>query len=55
MNMRKMSEEDRLNVCRKYAYGSLLALPWLGLVNLVWFWRVANEPSANRLFKKCKL
>lgn len=53
MNLDKASEAERLRICRTYTIVSLFALPWLGLVNIVWFLRTALRTGANRLFRTC--
>ncbi|CAH1795840.1 unnamed protein product [Owenia fusiformis] len=49
MDLRKMKNEDKLNLCRKYYLGKLggfALLPFLWLVNTLWFFKEAfiNEP-----------
>eukprot|EP00045_Choanoeca_perplexa_P000766 m.16010 g.16010 ORF g.16010 m.16010 type:complete len:95 (-) comp10527_c0_seq1:206-490(-) len=44
MDLNRASEEDKLKVCRYYFYGGFLFLPWLWIVNAVWFF---NESRTN--------
>ena len=37
MDLRKTKDEEKLRVCRKYFYGGFALLPFLWLVNTVWF------------------
>uniref|UniRef100_A0A8C3UAX0 Gamma-secretase subunit PEN-2 n=1 Tax=Catharus ustulatus TaxID=91951 RepID=A0A8C3UAX0_CATUS len=37
MNLERVSNEEKLELCRKYYLGGFLLLPFLWLVNVVWF------------------
>uniref|UniRef100_A0A8D2M2H8 Gamma-secretase subunit PEN-2 n=1 Tax=Zonotrichia albicollis TaxID=44394 RepID=A0A8D2M2H8_ZONAL len=41
MNLERVSNEEKLQLCRKYYLGGFLLLPFLWLVNVVWFFRPA--------------
>ncbi|XP_062895023.1 gamma-secretase subunit PEN-2 [Mobula hypostoma] len=55
MNLERVSNEDKLNLCRKYYLGGFALLPFLWLVNVVWFFQEAfMKPEFNEqvLIKK---
>ncbi|XP_062368359.1 gamma-secretase subunit PEN-2 isoform X2 [Cinclus cinclus] len=41
MNLERVSNEEKLELCRKYYLGGFLLLPFLWLVNVLWFSREA--------------
>lgn len=41
MNLSKASEEEKLQICRKYFIGGFFLLPFFWLVNSVWFFKEA--------------
>ncbi|XP_075393013.1 gamma-secretase subunit PEN-2 isoform X1 [Tenrec ecaudatus] len=41
MNLDRVSNEEKLNLCRKYYLGGFAFLPFLWLVNIFWFFREA--------------
>ncbi|XP_029432630.1 gamma-secretase subunit PEN-2 [Rhinatrema bivittatum] len=41
MNLDRVSNEEKLNLCRKYYLGGFALLPFLWLVNVFWFFREA--------------
>ncbi|NXO00340.1 PEN2 secretase, partial [Rhinopomastus cyanomelas] len=41
MNLERVSNEEKLELCRKYYLGGFLLLPFLWLVNVLWFFREA--------------
>lgn len=41
MDLSKVNNEEKLNICRKYFYGGFALLPVLWLVNFIWFFRDA--------------
>lgn len=41
MNLERVSNEDKLGLCRKYYLGGFAFLPFLWLVNVVWFFQDA--------------
>uniref|UniRef100_A0A8W8LBL7 Gamma-secretase subunit PEN-2 n=1 Tax=Magallana gigas TaxID=29159 RepID=A0A8W8LBL7_MAGGI len=41
MDLAKVKDEDKLNLCRKYYIGGFAFLPFLWFVNSVWFFREA--------------
>ncbi|XP_061300450.1 gamma-secretase subunit PEN-2 [Pezoporus flaviventris] len=41
MNLERVSNEDKLELCRKYYLGGFALLPFLWLVNVLWFFREA--------------
>eukprot|EP00035_Acanthoeca_spectabilis_P020377 m.432584 g.432584 ORF g.432584 m.432584 type:complete len:130 (-) comp17460_c0_seq1:249-638(-) len=49
MNLAKASEEERLNVCKKYYIGGWFFLPWLWIINFFWFLPYAWQGSDPKL------
>ncbi|XP_051921529.1 gamma-secretase subunit PEN-2 [Hippocampus zosterae] len=41
MNLERLPNEEKLGLCRKYYLGGFAFLPFLWLVNVVWFFREA--------------
>ncbi|XP_038622838.1 gamma-secretase subunit PEN-2 [Tachyglossus aculeatus] len=41
MNLERVSNEEKLHLCRKYYLGGFALLPFLWLVNVFWFFREA--------------
>ncbi|EDO46097.1 predicted protein [Nematostella vectensis] len=41
MDLRKVSDEEKVKLCRKYTLVGLAFLPFLWLVNAIWFFREA--------------
>ncbi|XP_074662003.1 gamma-secretase subunit pen-2-like isoform X2 [Tubulanus polymorphus] len=41
MDLRKVKDTDKLDLCRKYYLGGFALLPFLWFVNSVWFFREA--------------
>ncbi|XP_061920211.1 gamma-secretase subunit PEN-2 [Entelurus aequoreus] len=41
MNLERLPNEEKLNLCRKYYLGGFVLLPFLWLVNVVWFFKEA--------------
>ena len=41
MNLDKVSEEDKVNICRRYFIVGCFLLPFIWLVNSVWFFKEA--------------
>ncbi|XP_061453071.1 gamma-secretase subunit PEN-2 [Rhineura floridana] len=41
MNLERVSNEEKLSLCRKYYLGGFALLPFLWLVNVFWFFREA--------------
>uniref|UniRef100_A0AAV2MDE9 Gamma-secretase subunit PEN-2 n=1 Tax=Knipowitschia caucasica TaxID=637954 RepID=A0AAV2MDE9_KNICA len=41
MNLERVPNEEKLNLCRKYYLGGFALLPFLWLVNVIWFFREA--------------
>ena len=48
MNLDKVSEEDKVTICRKYFWGGFFLLPALWVVNCIWFSRETIKRTANR-------
>jgi len=50
MDIRKVSDDQKLDLCRKYFYIGFFCLPFLWVVNSVWFFRLAfgKEEFPNR-------
>uniref|UniRef100_A0AAZ3P846 Gamma-secretase subunit PEN-2 n=1 Tax=Oncorhynchus tshawytscha TaxID=74940 RepID=A0AAZ3P846_ONCTS len=46
MNLERLPNEEKLTLCRKYYFGGFAFLPFLWLVNVVWFFKEAFvEPT----------
>ncbi|XP_060597310.1 gamma-secretase subunit PEN-2-like [Ruditapes philippinarum] len=41
MDLRRVKDEDKLQLCRKYYLGGFAMLPFLWFVNSVWFFKEA--------------
>ncbi|XP_069460969.1 gamma-secretase subunit PEN-2 [Ambystoma mexicanum] len=41
MNLERVPNEEKLNLCRKYYLGGFALLPFLWLVNVFWFFKDA--------------
>ncbi|XP_013397554.1 gamma-secretase subunit PEN-2 [Lingula anatina] len=41
MDLQKMKVEDKVELCKKYFYGGFALLPFLWVVNFVWFFKEA--------------
>ncbi|XP_033836531.1 LOW QUALITY PROTEIN: gamma-secretase subunit PEN-2 [Periophthalmus magnuspinnatus] len=41
MNLERVPNEEKLNLCRKYYLGGFALLPFLWLVNVIWFFKEA--------------
>ncbi|XP_027049120.1 gamma-secretase subunit PEN-2-like [Pocillopora verrucosa] len=41
MDLRKVPDEEKVNLCRKYFLGGFALLPFLWFINVVWFFREA--------------
>ena len=43
MNLRRVSPEEKVNICRKYFLAGIPLLPWVWIINVLWFWREATK------------
>lgn len=41
MDLRKVTNENKLDLCRKYYLGGFACLPFLWFINSIWFFREA--------------
>ncbi|NXH16103.1 PEN2 secretase, partial [Bucco capensis] len=48
MNLERVSNEAKLELCRKYYLGGFALLPFLWLVNVLWFFREAFVEAPYR-------
>ncbi|KAM8793721.1 gamma-secretase subunit PEN-2 [Eudromia elegans] len=62
MNLERVSNEDKLELCRKYYLGGFALLPFLWLVNVLWFFREAfvappytQQPHIKRYVRRSAL
>lgn len=62
MNLERVSNEDKLELCRKYYLGGFALLPFLWLVNVLWFFREAfvappygQQPLIKRYVRRSAL
>lgn len=54
MDMKRMKNEDKLELCRKYYIGGFVCLPFLWAVNAIWFFKEAFFAPAYDQQKKIK-
>lgn len=52
MNLNKVKEEERIVICRKYFVGGFFFLPFLWLVNSIWFFKAAFKKNGNHVLRK---
>ena len=52
MNLDKASEEEKVAICRKYFVGGFFFLPFLWLVNTVWFLKDAVKKNGNQMIRR---
>ena len=43
MKLSRASPEDKINICRKYFFAGIPLLPWVWVVNVLWFWTEATK------------
>ena len=43
MNLKRATPEEKINIARKYFFAGLPLLPWVWIVNIVWFWGEATK------------
>ncbi len=58
VNLNKLSDKDKLDLCRKYYLAGFFFLPFMWIVNFVWFFSNAFKRNAfaeQAQMKKCKL
>ncbi|XP_041373361.1 gamma-secretase subunit pen-2-like [Gigantopelta aegis] len=46
MDLRKVKNEDKLELCRKYYLGGFAVLPFLWFINSIWFFNEAFRKPA---------
>jgi presenilin enhancer 2 len=57
MKLDKISDENKLDICKKYFYAGLAFLPFLWLINFVWFFKHAflrSNFKEQSDIRKCK-
>ncbi|XP_064651206.1 gamma-secretase subunit pen-2-like [Lineus longissimus] len=54
MDLRKMKDDDKLDLCRKYYLGGFALLPFLWFINFVWFFKEAFRRPAFEQQKQIK-
>mmetsp|Transcript_31052 Transcript_31052/g.81313 ORF Transcript_31052/g.81313 Transcript_31052/m.81313 type:complete len:99 (-) Transcript_31052:429-725(-) len=52
MNLAKASDDEKLNICKKYYIGGWFFLPWLWLINFFWFMPYALKDGADPKLRK---
>jgi len=52
-SVEKMKDEDILQTARRMYLGGFLFLPWLWLVNYLYFRPILDRPTLNPLVKQC--
>lgn len=45
MDLKSASDEEKLNLCKKYFFGGCAFLPLLWIVNVCWFFRYAFQKT----------
>ncbi len=58
MNLNKLSDKERLRICRIYYLAGFLFLPFLWVVNYIWFFRqvfMRKSYPEQAEMKRCKL
>ncbi len=58
VNLKKLSDKDKLDLCRKYYLAGFFFLPFMWIVNFVWFFSNAfkrNSFAEQAQMKKCNL
>lgn len=50
----KMSSEEHVSISKKMFYGGFAFLPFLWLVNFIYFYKTSRKPYAPNELKKCK-
>lgn len=50
-----MSSEEHVNISKKMFYGGFAFLPFLWLVNFMYFFQTSRQPNAPKALKKCKV
>merc|ERR1712179_218625 len=54
MDLQRMKDEDKLQLCRKYYLGGFAFLPFLWGINAIWFFREAFLADAYEQQKQIK-
>ena len=57
VNLKKLSDKDKLDLCRKYYLAGFFFLPFMWIVNFFWFFSNAFKRSSfaeQAQMKKCK-
>jgi presenilin enhancer 2 len=52
--LEKMSSEEHINISKKMFYGGFAFLPFLWLVNFMYFFNTIRQPNAPKTLKNCK-
>ena len=55
MRMEKLSVDEKYNICRKYYIGGWFFLPWLWILNFIWFFNEARKSSCDPRIRKMVL
>jgi presenilin enhancer 2 len=52
--LEKMSSEEHVSISKKMFYGGFAFLPFLWLVNFLYFFNTSRQANAPKALKKCK-
>ena len=52
MNLEKASDDEKVAICRKYFIGGFFFLPFLWVINSVWFFKQAIKKNGNQMIRR---
>lgn len=52
VKLEKLSSEEHISISRKMFYGGFAFLPFLWLVNFVYFYKTIQQPNAPKVLKQ---
>eukprot|EP00040_Diaphanoeca_grandis_P002833 m.22836 g.22836 ORF g.22836 m.22836 type:complete len:99 (-) comp13970_c0_seq1:235-531(-) len=52
MDLKKATPDEKYHVCKRYYIGGMFCLPWLWLINAVWFGKEAFKTEADPRIRK---
>lgn len=54
VKLEKLSSEEHISISKKMFYGGFAFLPFLWLVNFLYFYKTSQQPNAPKVLKQCK-